>query len=81
MRSEQRRRCWSGPADRYHQCISEGQKVTCKDRGTVQVLRHVSGSGDSDSDNRELDDNEECPLYRAIMVLGVLQLKAERTTY
>ena len=45
------------------------------------MLRHVSGSGDSDSDNRELDDNEECPLYRAIMVLGVLQLKAERTTY
>ena len=31
-------------------------------------------------DNRELDD-EECPLYRAIMVLWVLQLEAEDLDY
>ena len=37
-------------------------------------------SGDSVRDNRELDD-EECPLYRAIMVLRVLQLGAEDRDY
>ena len=39
---------------------------------------HVSG--DSVRDNRELDD-EECPLYRAIIVLRVLQLEAEDRDY
>ena len=44
-----------------------------------EMWRHVSRecevihmSRDSVRDNRELDD-EECPLYRAIMVLGVMQ--------
>ena len=41
-------------------------------------MRHVSR--DSVRDNRELDD-EECPLYRAIMVLRVLQLEAEDQDY
>ena len=39
---------------------------------------HVSG--DSVRDNRELDD-EECPLYRAIIVLRVIQLEAEDKDY
>ena len=37
-------------------------------------------AGDSVRDNRELDD-EECSLYRAIMVLRVLQLEAEDQDY
>ena len=37
-------------------------------------------SGDSVRDNRDLDD-EECPLYRAIMVLRVLQLETEDWDY
>ena len=37
-------------------------------------------SGDSVRDNRELDD-EECPLYRAIIVLRVLKLEAEDRDY
>ena len=52
-----------------------------------EMWRHVSSecevirvSGDSVRDNRELDD-EECPLYRAIMVLRVLQLEAEDRDY
>ena len=39
---------------------------------------HVSG--DSVRDNRELDD-EECSLYRATMVLRVLQLEPEDHDY
>ena len=31
-------------------------------------------------DNRELDD-DECPLYRAIMMLRVMQLEAEDQDY
>ena len=52
-----------------------------------EMWRHVASecevirvSGDSVRDNRELDD-EECPLYRAIMVLRVLQLEPEDRDY